>query len=63
MISPILAKLYKIILEKKIRIWIESHNKRAKGHAGFKSYHSTIDHLIMLRIIVGECRNNKNNIL
>ena len=34
MISPILAKLYGIILEKKISIWLESHGKRAKGHAG-----------------------------
>jgi hypothetical protein len=25
MISPILAKLYGIILEKKINIWLESH--------------------------------------
>jgi len=31
MISPILAKLYGIILENKISIWIESHGKRAKG--------------------------------
>ena len=31
MISPILAKLYGIILEKKIILWLESHSKRAKG--------------------------------
>jgi hypothetical protein len=31
MISPILAKLYGSILEKKISIWLESHGKRAKG--------------------------------
>jgi hypothetical protein len=31
MISPILAKLYGIILEKKIILWLESHGKRAKG--------------------------------
>jgi hypothetical protein len=34
MISPILAKLYGIILEKKISIWLESHGKRAKGQPG-----------------------------
>jgi hypothetical protein len=31
MISLILAKLYRIILEKKISLWLESHSKRAKG--------------------------------
>jgi hypothetical protein len=29
MISPLLAKLYGIILEKKINVWLESHGKRA----------------------------------
>jgi hypothetical protein len=33
MISPILAKLYEIILEKKISLWLESHGKRAKVKA------------------------------
>jgi hypothetical protein len=40
MISPLLAKLYGIILEKKISIWLESQEKRDKGQAGFRSYHS-----------------------
>ena len=31
MISPILAKLYGIILEKKINGWLEIEGKRAKG--------------------------------
>jgi hypothetical protein len=34
MISSILAKLYGIILEKKISIWLESHGKRDKGQVG-----------------------------
>jgi hypothetical protein len=54
MISPILAKLYTIILEKKINIWLESHGKRAKGHVGFRGYHSTVNHLVTLRIIAKE---------
>jgi hypothetical protein len=61
MISPILAKLYGIILEKNISIWIESHKKRAKGDIGFKGHHSTIDHLITLMIIIEERHNNKIN--
>jgi hypothetical protein len=62
-ISPILSKLYGIILEKKINIWLERHGKRAKVRARFRSYHSTMDHLVTLRIIVGECHNDKTNFL
>jgi hypothetical protein len=51
MISLILAKFYGIILEKKIILSIESHSKRAKGQVGFRRYHSTVDHLITIRII------------
>jgi hypothetical protein len=36
MISPILAKIYGIVLEKKISIWLESHDKRDKGQAGLR---------------------------
>jgi len=63
MISPILSKLYRSILEKKISIWLESHKKRAEGQVGFKGYNSIVDHLITLRIITEECDNNKTNLL
>ena len=36
MISPLLAKLYGIILEKKINGWIEMESKRAKGQVGLE---------------------------
>ena len=62
MISPILAKLYGIILENKISLWLESHGKRAKGRARFRRYHSTIDHLVTFRIIAKEFRNTKTNL-
>jgi hypothetical protein len=29
----------------------------------FRGYHSTMDHLVMLRIILEECRNDKTNLL
>jgi hypothetical protein len=51
-ISPFLAKLCRIILGKRIDIWIEIHDKRVKGHAGFKIYHSIVYHLDTLRIIM-----------
>jgi hypothetical protein len=62
MISPILAKLYGIILENKIILWLEIHSRRAKVQAGFKRYHSTVDDLVTFRIIAEEFCNNKTNI-
>jgi hypothetical protein len=62
MISPILAKLYGIILEKKINIWLESHDKRDKGKAGFRRYHSTVDHIVTFMIIAKEFCNTKTNL-
>ena len=63
MIIPLLAKLYGIILEKKINNWLESEGpKLAKGQAGFRRKHSTTDHLVTLRIIVDQCCNDKSNL-
>jgi hypothetical protein len=36
--------------------------KELKAKARFRSYHSTMDHLVTLRIIVEECHNNKTNL-
>jgi len=55
MIIPLLAKLYGIILEKKINRSLESEGKRAKGQAGFRRQQSTMDHLVTLKIIMEEC--------
>jgi hypothetical protein len=60
MISPILAKLYGIILE--ISLWLESHGKRDKGQAGFRIYHSTVHDLATFRIIAEEFHNTKTNL-
>jgi hypothetical protein len=61
MISRILAKLYGIILEKKISLWLESYGNRAKGQVGFRRYHSTLDHIVTFRIIAEELHNTKTN--
>ena len=62
MISRVLAKLYGIILEYKIDEWIEMAGKQDKGRAGFRRNHSNTNHLIMLRIIAHECRNNNSSL-
>lgn len=62
MLSHILAKLNGLILEKKLSLWLENHGKRDKGQAGFRIHHSTIDHLVTLKIIAEECSNSKLNL-
>jgi hypothetical protein len=39
MIILVLSKMYEIILENNIRIWIERHRERDKGQTTFKIYH------------------------
>jgi hypothetical protein len=51
MIILVLSKMYEIILENNISIWIERHRERDKGQTTFKIYHSTVDNLITIRII------------
>ena len=58
----ILAKLYGIILENKINEWIEMEGKWDKCQEGFRRHHSTTKHLVTLRIIAEECRNNNSDI-
>ena len=36
--------------------------KWAKGQTGFRRNHSTMDHLVTLRIIANECCNNKSDL-
>jgi hypothetical protein len=61
LISPILVKLYVIILEKKIILWLEMHGKTSKGHVRFRRYHSTVGHIVTFSIIAKEFYNTKTN--
>jgi hypothetical protein len=64
MISPILAKLYGSILEKKINIWLESHGKRAKGQVmDLEDITQLWTILLCLGSFAEECHNNKTNLL
>ena len=57
-----MAKLLGSIVEQAISQWAESNHKRAKGQAGFRPKHSTIDHLITLRILMEESRLKGNHL-
>ena len=62
MISLILEKLYGIILEKNIILWLESHSKISKVQVGFRRYRSIVDHIFTSRIISEEFHNTKTNL-
>ncbi len=47
-VGPILAKLFVMILEKKLSEWVEQHGLRAKGQARFRKDYRTIDQLFIL---------------
>jgi hypothetical protein len=51
-VGPILAKLFVMILEKRLSEWVKQHGLCAKGQVGFcKNYH-TIDQLFKLRTLI-----------
>ena len=56
MVGSIMAKLFGSVMEMKLSSWAELNNKRARRQAGFRQAHSTIDHLVTLRVLMEESR-------
>ena len=55
MVHSTIAKLYNTIMEQKVSAhWVISQNKQELGQVGFRPKHSTIDHLVTLRVIMEE---------
>jgi len=51
-VGPILAKLFAMILDKRLSKWAEQHGLRAKGQARFRKDYRTIDQLFILRTLI-----------
>jgi hypothetical protein len=51
-VGPILAKLFAMILEKRLSEWVEQHGLRAKGQAGFRKDYRPTDQLFILRTLI-----------
>ncbi len=62
MINPLFAKLFGRMLENKISKWAEERDKHAKGQAGFRPKHSTVDHCITLRHIIEKVWEKKEEV-
>jgi len=59
MVGPILAKLFVMILDKRLNKWVEQHGLHAKGQAGFhKDYHTT-NQLFILWILIEQSKAKK----
>ncbi|XP_057842732.2 uncharacterized protein LOC131052150 [Cryptomeria japonica] len=59
MVNPLLGKLFKSMVEHRISSWAKDEGKRAKGQAGFRPRHSTIDHCITLRHLIEKIWDNQ----
>ncbi|XP_057846673.2 uncharacterized protein LOC131056339 [Cryptomeria japonica] len=62
MINPLFAKLFGSMIENRIRKWAEENHKCAKGQAGFRPKHSTVDHGITLRHIIEKTWEKKEDV-
>ncbi len=58
-IGPILAKLFAMILDKRLSEWVEQHGLHAKGQVGFRKNYRTTDQLFILRIMIEQSKENK----
>ncbi len=59
MVGPILAKLFTMILDKRLNKWAEQHGLHAKGQAGFRKYYRTTNQLFILRIMIKQSKAKK----
>ena len=62
MINPLFAKLFGNMVENRINKGAEVKEKRAKGQAGFRPKHSTVDHDIRLRHIIEKVWGEKEEV-
>ena len=51
-VGNILGKLYATVLERRISKWAEQKGIRAKGQAGFRKDHRTLDNIFILRNLI-----------
>jgi hypothetical protein len=59
-VGPILAKLFAMILDKKLSKRAKQHGLRAKGQIGFRKDYHTTDQLFMLRTLIKQNKAKKN---
>jgi len=58
-VGPILAKLFIMILDKRLSEWAEHHGLRAKGQAGFRKYYCTTKRFFILWTLIEQNKAKK----
>jgi hypothetical protein len=58
-IGPILAKLFVMILDKRLSEWAEQHRLRAKGQTKFRQDYRTIDQFFILWTLIEQSKAKK----
>jgi hypothetical protein len=58
-IGPILAKLFAMILDKRLSEWAEQHGLHAKGQVGFRKDYCTTNQLFILRTLIEQNKTKK----
>jgi hypothetical protein len=56
MVGPILAKLFVMIIDKRLNEWVEQHGLRVKGQAGFRKDYRTTDQFFILRTLIEQSK-------
>jgi hypothetical protein len=58
-VGPILAKLFTMILDKRLSEWVEQHGLHAKGQAGFRKDYHTTNQFYILRTLIEQSKAKK----
>ena len=59
-LGSILGKLYAALLDRRLSSWTELHDLRARGQAGFRTDHRTVDNVFILRTLVDQAKATIN---
>lgn len=55
-VGHVLAKLYAIVINSRLASWLEARGLRAKGQAGFRQGHRTVDNCFIVRAMAERAR-------
>ena len=61
-VTPVLSKLFAMILEARLSEWAECSGIRADGQAGFRKGHRTVDHMYTLRALITQAKRSKSKL-
>ncbi len=58
-VGPVFAKLFTMIIERRLASWAEEHGVKARGQAGFRKNYRTTDNIFVLRSLIDKQKQAK----